>query len=174
MSDKETLTAALLDLKTYTEPKDPEAAKELVKGCIERVEVFSDRDRDLLSHVATRRQAGRLAKHGNHLPEGYERLRSLRQLSFREQYGGTLPSRFRRQMAQWIFARLPPAGWPHPLGTEHISPRPLGTLGHRYLPPGLLRQFSAALRQAAPLPAPQPGLAGTPESLVCRAGPLGI
>ena len=43
VSDKETLTAALLDLKTYTEPKDPEAAKELVKGCIERVEVFSDR-----------------------------------------------------------------------------------------------------------------------------------
>ena len=43
VSDKEKLTAALLDLKTYTEPKDPEAAKELVKGCIERVEVFSDR-----------------------------------------------------------------------------------------------------------------------------------
>ena len=43
VSDKEKLTATLLDLKTYTEPKDPEAAKELVKGCIERVEVFSDR-----------------------------------------------------------------------------------------------------------------------------------
>ena len=77
--------------------------------------------------------------------------------------GARWPSGFRQASAGWLAAP-----------TEHISPRPLGTLGHRYLPPGLLRQFSTALRQGAPLPAPQPGLAGTPESLVCRAGPLGI
>ena len=43
VSDKEKLTATLLDLKTYTESKDPEATKELINGCVERVEVFSDR-----------------------------------------------------------------------------------------------------------------------------------
>ena len=43
VSDKENLTATLLDLKTYTESKDPEAVKELIDGCVERVEVFSDR-----------------------------------------------------------------------------------------------------------------------------------
>ena len=43
VSDKEKLTATLLDLKTYTESKDPEAIKELIDGCVERVEVFSDR-----------------------------------------------------------------------------------------------------------------------------------
>ena len=43
VSDKEKLTATLLDLKTYTESQDPEAIKELINGCVERVEVFSDR-----------------------------------------------------------------------------------------------------------------------------------
>ena len=29
------------------------------------------------------------------------------------------------------FAGLPPAGWPHPLGAEHIAPRPLASLETR-------------------------------------------
>ena len=43
VSDKEKLTATLLDLKTYTEPTDRQAAKELIEGCVERVEVYRDR-----------------------------------------------------------------------------------------------------------------------------------
>ena len=54
------------------------------------------------------------------------------------------------------FAGLPPAGWPHPLGAEHIAPRTLGSLRHRYLPPGLLRQLTAALLQLRRLPVPLP------------------
>ena len=43
VSDKGKLTATLLDLKTFTEPIDPQAAKELIEGCVDRVEVFADR-----------------------------------------------------------------------------------------------------------------------------------
>ena len=43
VSDKEKLTATLLDLRTYTEPTDRKAAKELIEGCVERVEVYRDR-----------------------------------------------------------------------------------------------------------------------------------
>ena len=70
-----------------------------------------------------------------------------------------------------LLAGLSPAGRPHPLGAEHISPRSLRTLSHRYLPPGSIRQFIAALHHGAPLPVHQLGLAGTPESLIVRIAP---
>ena len=48
-------------------------------------------------------------------------------------------------------AGLAPPGYPHPLGAEHIAPRPLGSLRHRYLPPGIPQQFFAALLHGPPL-----------------------
>ena len=69
---------------------------------------------------------------------------------------------------------LAPLGNPHPPGAEHIAPRPLGSLRHRYLPPGLLRQLFAALCHGPPLSVHQPGFAGTPESLIVRTGPQGL
>ena len=69
------------------------------------------------------------------------------------------------------FAGLAPPGNPYPLGAEQVAAGTLASLGHRYLPPGLLRQFITALLQSAPLPAHQPGFAGHPPSLVCRTGP---
>ena len=48
-------------------------------------------------------------------------------------------------MPQWIVAGLPLAGWPHPLGAELVDAGTLASLGHRYLPPGIPRQFIAAL-----------------------------
>ena len=42
-------------------------------------------------------------------------------------------------------AGLAPDGRPHPLGAELIAAGPLASLGHPDLPPGLRRQFSAAL-----------------------------
>ena len=60
------------------------------------------------------------------------------------------------------FARLPPAGWPRPLGAEPVAAGTLASLGHRYLPPGIPRQFIAALLHGPALTVSQPGLAGAP------------
>ena len=70
-----------------------------------------------------------------------------------------------------LLAGLPPPGYPDPLGAEHIGSRSLGTLRHRYLPPGSFRQFSATLHHGPALPVHQPGLAGTPKSLIVRVAP---
>ena len=58
------------------------------------------------------------------------------------------------------FAGLPPAGWTNPLSAEPVAAGTLASLGHRYLPPGLLRQFITALLHSAPLTPHQPGFAG--------------
>ena len=42
------------------------------------------------------------------------------------------------------------------------TPVSLGSLRHRYLPPGLLRQFITALLHGPALPIPQLGFAGAP------------
>ena len=68
------------------------------------------------------------------------------------------------------FAGLPLAGWPHPLGAEPVAAGTLASLGHRYLPPGIPRQFFAALGHGPALTVSQPGLAGTPPVLICRTG----
>ena len=57
-------------------------------------------------------------------------------------------------MAQWI-----------PLGAE-VAAGTLASLCHRYLPPGIPRQFIAALLHGPALTVSQPGFAGTPESLI--------
>ena len=62
-------------------------------------------------------------------------------------------------------------GYPHPLGAEHIAPRSLASLGHRYLPPSLIRQLATALLHGTTLPIPEPGLAGAPGPLRPRTGP---
>ena len=59
---------------------------------------------------------------------------------------------------------LAPLGYPHPLGAETVGAGPLGSLRHRYLPPGLLRQFITALLHGPALPIPQLGFAGVPVS----------
>ena len=56
---------------------------------------------------------------------------------------------------------------------NYRGPGPLGTLGHRYLPPGLLGQFIAAPGHGAALSVHQLWLAGTPESLIVRVAPSG-
>ena len=60
-------------------------------------------------------------------------------------------------------AGLAPAGWTHPLGAELIGAGPLASLGHRYLPPGLRRQLSAAL--------PPWSAAARPRARACGAPP---
>ena len=112
VSDKETLTAALLDLKTYTEPKDPEAAKELVKGCIERVEVFSDR---IEIYYRMWQHGGRpddwpnmeiiyLDEMKDYVPSESCLLGSSTGVRCRPDSGGKWPSGFRRASASWLDA----------------------------------------------------------------------
>ena len=89
-------------------------------------------------------------------PVGYppERWTGSSAARCRPDSGDRLPSGSRRASAGW---------WDAPLGAEPVAAWTLATLGHRYLPPGLLRQFSAALRHCPPLPAHQPGFAGRPR-----------
>ena len=68
-------------------------------------------------------------------------------------------------------AGLPLAGWPHPLGAELVAAGTLASLGHRYLPPGPLRQFIAALLHGPVLSVSQLGLSGTAEALILCTGP---
>ena len=60
------------------------------------------------------------------------------------------------------FAGLTPAGCPHHLSAEPVAVRPLASLGHRNLTPGLLGQFITALRHGTPQPASL-GLRGAPR-----------
>ena len=70
-----------------------------------------------------------------------------------------------------LLARLALPGYPHPLGAEHIAPRPLASLGHRYLPPSLIRQLATALLHGTTLPALSLGLRGRPDPWRPRTGP---
>ena len=67
---------------------------------------------------------------------------------------GFAPVQVSAEYGPELLAGLPPLGYPalgypDPLGAEHISPRPLRSLRHRYLPPGYFRQFIATLHHGA-------------------------
>ena len=67
---------------------------------------------------------------------------------------GFAPVQVSAEYGPELLAGLPPLGYPalgypDPLGAEHISPRPLRSLRHRYLPPGCFRQFIATLHHGA-------------------------
>ena len=69
------------------------------------------------------------------------------------------------------FAGPPLRGRTHPLGAEPVAAGALASLGHRYLPPSLIRQLITALLHGPVLPIPQLGFAGAPEPLIFRTGP---
>ena len=70
-----------------------------------------------------------------------------------------------------LLAGLALPGCPHPPGVEHIAPRPLASLSHRYLPPSLLRQLSTPLLHGPALPLPELGFAGAPRPPIFRTAP---